>query len=86
MTIQGTNFYSVEETAKILGITKKTLYNWTSRAKSSSEGHGPVLRTVTAPNGRKFYREEAIIAVLSQFWGVDVSHVTLDDNKILVHA
>jgi hypothetical protein len=86
VTIQGTNFYSVEETAKILGVAKKTLYNWKSKADSNGAEDRPVLRPVTAPNGRKFFREQEIIAVLSQCWGIEVSPKTLNQVQNLVHA
>jgi len=76
VTIQGTNFYSVEETARILGVSKKTLYNW--KGKTDPIDSKMVLHPVTAPNGRKFFREEEIIAVLSRCWGIEITPAALN--------
>lgn len=86
VTIQGTNFYSVEETAKILGISKKTLYNWKGKAESNDSKPQTALHPVTAPNGRKYFREAEIIAVLSQCWGVEVTPATLSSSRDLIPA
>jgi transposase-like protein len=86
VTIQGTNFYTVDETAKLLGVTKKTLYNWKSKLESSGAKQLPVLHPVTAPNGRKYFREEEIIAVLSQCWEIEVTPAALNNPENLVHA
>jgi transposase len=86
VTIQGTNFYSVEETAKMLGISKKTLYNWKGKTEPNNPKHLAVLHPVTAPNGRKYFRQEEIIAVLSQCRGIDVTPEALNDPRNLVTA
>jgi transposase len=86
VTIQGTNFYTVDETAKLLGVTKKTLYNWKSKPEPSGAKQLPVLHPVTAPNGRKYFREEEILAVLSQCWGIQVTPAALNNPQNLVHA
>lgn len=84
--IQGTKFYSVEETAKMLGISKKTLYNWKGKTEPNNPKHLAVLHPVTAPNGRKYFREKEIIAVLSQCWEIDVTPEALNDQHDLVPA
>lgn len=86
ITIHGIKFYSVEETATILGMSKKRLYNWNKERETKNVKHASLLRPVTAPNGRKFYREAEIIAVLSECWGVEVGPEGLNDPQFLVSA
>ena len=85
LCIQGTNFYSVEETSKILGVSKKTLYNWREKAESDNSKESEVsLRPVTALNGRVLFRENEIIAVLSSRYGIEVTPATLKGSRTLV--
>jgi hypothetical protein len=87
LTIQGTNFYSVEETSKILGVSKKTLYNWRDKADSDDAKEPQQrLRPVTALNGRVLFREQEIIAVLSRCYGIEATPATLRNPRALVPA
>ena len=86
ITIHGTKFYSVEETATILGMSKKRLYSSKEKAEVNGVNHTLVLRPVTAPNGRKFFREEEIITVLSQCWGIEIGPEELNSSRSLVPA
>jgi hypothetical protein len=86
ITIHGIKFYSVDETATILGMSKKRLYNWNVDAEANGVKHSLVLHPVTAPNGRKFFREKEIITVLSQCWGIEVGPQELSDTRSLVPA
>lgn len=70
VTILGVKFLTVEEAAKMLGVTKRTLYNWKNQPPSSQSKSVPVLNPVTAPNGRKYFKEEEVLRVLTQCWGV----------------
>jgi hypothetical protein len=70
-------FYSVEETATMLGVTPRTLYNWKNHSGQNNAKHIPVLHSVTAPNGRKYFREEEILKALSECWEIKVSSETL---------
>lgn len=85
LNIQGTNFYSVDETAKILGVSKKTLYNWRDKAESDDPKDSQVsLRPITALNGRILFREQEIIAVLASRYGIEVTPATLRSSRTLV--
>jgi len=76
VTIMGINFYTVEEAAKMLGVTKRTLYNWKHLEDGQAPKRAPILNPVTAPNGRKFFREEEVLAAVSHCWGIDISSDT----------
>ena len=80
VTIQGINFYSVEETAKILGISRKALYNWGDQTPWKKAKNLPKMAAVKAPNGRKFFREDEIIAVLSKCYEIEVTSEGLRNN------
>jgi hypothetical protein len=86
--VQGVRFYSIEETAKILGVTKRTLYNWNwkNHAGRSGSQQTPILRPVTSPSGRKFFREDEIITALSQCWGIEVTAEGLQNPLHPIHA
>jgi hypothetical protein len=86
VNIQGVAFYSVEETAALLGVTKRTLYNWKSHSGQNGNKRVPILTPVIAPNGRRFFRESEIIAALSQCWGISVTPDDLRNGRILVEA
>lgn len=86
VVIQGIRFYSVEETATMLGVTKRTLYNWKNQTEQPGTKRVPELRPVTSPNGRKYFREDEIISVLSQCWGIEVTPDRLQNSQDLVHA
>jgi transposase len=70
----------------MLGVTKRTLYNWKNQSEQSGTKHIPVLRPVTAPNGRKYYREDEIITALSQCWGIQVTPAELHNGQALANA
>lgn len=70
----------------MLGVTKRTLYNWKNHSDQSGGRAVPILTPVTAPNGRKFFREAEIIAALSQCWGIKVTPEALKSRQVLVSA
>ena len=86
MTIQGIKFYSLEETAKMLGITKRTLYNWTSEAEPNGPKHLPSLRAVVAPNGKKIFKEADILAAVSHCLEIDIRPESLNDLQNLAQV
>ncbi len=79
--IQGIYFYSIEEAAEILGVTKRTLYNWRSASDPDNANHRFALTARTSLNGRKYFREEEIIKILAECWGIEVSPETLRNKR-----
>lgn len=61
----------------MLGVTKRTLYNWKNHPEQERPSHVPDLKPVTSPSGRKFFREDEIITAISQCWGVRVTPADL---------
>ena len=76
VTIQGVNFYSIDETAKLIGVTKRTLYNWKDDPLNDAKKKFS-LSAVISPAGRKFFREEEIIILLLKSWGVKATRESL---------
>jgi hypothetical protein len=85
VTIQGVNFYSVEETAQATHISKKALYNSENQTNPDNAKRRFTLSAVKSPGGRKFFREDEIITLLSESWGIRVTpealRKELDVNK-----
>jgi len=86
VTIQGVNFYNVEETAKLLGISSRTLFRWTTDGDKEKPKYASALRSVTAPSGKRLFREEDILATVSTCLGMEVSVQSLDDLPRLGQA
>jgi hypothetical protein len=79
VTIQGVNFYNIEETAKLLGISSRTLSRWTTEGDREKPKHAPQLRPFTAPNGKKLFREDDILATVSGCLGMEISSQALSE-------
>ena len=79
VTLQGITFYSIEEAAKLIGVSKRTLYNWNWKNKTGPDSVDCrfSLNAVTSPSGRKFFREDEIVALLSKSWGIEVTPESL---------
>ena len=75
IVIQGTKFYNIEETAKLLGISSRTLSRWTldERDVGDKPKHIGILRAVIAPNGKKLFREQDILKAVSECLKMEVS-------------
>lgn len=73
--VQGHAFYSLAEIAELLGISKRTLCSWIEKPEMLSRAIS--LNPVTQPNGRKFFREQEVVAVLSACWGVNTTPESL---------
>jgi predicted site-specific integrase-resolvase len=88
ITIQGTKFYNIEETAKLLGISSRTLSRWTSERENPEDTpkHVGILRAVTAPNGKKLFREQDILKAVSECLAMEISVDSLDDLPQLANA
>lgn len=86
VTIQGINFYNIEETAKLLGISPRTLSRWTTEHDEDKPKHGATLRSATAPNGKKIFREEDILRAVSQCLDMEISVESLSDLPNLANV
>ena len=86
VTIQGTKFYNIEETAKLLGISTRTLSRWTTERDEDKPKHVAALRSVTAPNGKKLFREEDILRAVSSCLDMEISVDSLSDLPNLANV
>jgi predicted site-specific integrase-resolvase len=86
VTIQGVNFYNVEETAKLLGISSRTLSRWTTDGDQERPEHAAPLRPVLTPNGKKLFREEDILATVSKCLGMKISVESMSELPKLAHV
>jgi len=79
VTIGGVNFYNVDETATLLGISSRTLFRWTTDGDKERPKYASALRPVVAPNGKRLFREDDILATVSKCLGMKVSVQSLKD-------
>jgi len=86
VVIEGIKLYNIEETAALLGITPRTLQRWTAQDETERPKHISTLRPVSAPNGKKLFKEEDILKVVSQCLEINVSAKSLTDIQKLAHA
>lgn len=86
VTIQGTKFYNIEETAKLLGVSTRTLSRWTTESKEGRPDHIATLRSVVTPSGKKLFREQDILTAVSQCLDMEVSVESLNDLPNLANA
>jgi DNA-binding transcriptional MerR regulator len=86
VVIEGVKLYNIEETAELLGITTRTLQRWTTEGENDRPKHISTLRPVSAPNGKKLFKEEDILRVVSECLRIDVSAKSLADVQKLAHA
>ena len=86
VTIDGVTFHNVEETAKLLGLTTRTLQRWSSEEDHSKPRHFAKLRFVATPNGKRLYRQENILKVVSECLGMELSEQSLQDLPNLAKA
>ncbi|HUC01444.1 MAG TPA: hypothetical protein VMA75_00875 [Candidatus Paceibacterota bacterium] len=79
--IAGVKFYNIEETARLLGITPRTLQRWTNCHDEGSERpkHIKGLRPVHAPNGKKLFKEADILKAVSACFEMEVSAASLPE-------
>ncbi|MGB8478014.1 MAG: MerR family transcriptional regulator [Acidobacteriaceae bacterium] len=84
--IEGIKLYNIEETAELLGITSRTLQRWTAEGENDRPKHISTLRPVSAPNGKKLFKEEDILNVVSHCLEINVSAKSLADIQKLAHA
>jgi DNA-binding transcriptional MerR regulator len=71
--ICGHRFYTSDETAKILGITPRTLQKWLnddSPARSRMKSFD--LQPVTELNGRRLFKTEEVHRLVEQIYGIQV--------------
>ena len=84
--IQGVKFHNAEETSKLLGISSRTLSRWTTDPDRERPKYAMALRPYVAPNGKKLFREQDILATVSACLGMEVSVESLEQLPELVHA
>jgi DNA-binding transcriptional MerR regulator len=84
--IQGVKFYNIEETAKLLGISPRTLSRWTCDENKEKPQYAEALHPVMAPNGKKLFREADILATVSKCLGMEISVKSLGELPSLAQV
>jgi DNA-binding transcriptional MerR regulator len=63
-------FYSSEETAKLLGVTLRTLQKWATDDASRPD-HLRDLNPITTPNGKRLFQADEIHTLLGRIYRID---------------
>ena len=65
-------FYSTEETARLLGVTTRTVHRWLAE-QGSTPKQVAGLKAYHSPTGRRFFRQKDIHDIVSRCWGVQLA-------------
>jgi hypothetical protein len=76
--IDGITYFTVEESAVLLGITARTIQRWLSEPHNKPK-HAPELTPHLFPDGKKYFKQEEIQCAFARALGTPLSDRALTD-------
>jgi hypothetical protein len=76
--IDGITYFTVEESAVLLGITARTIQRWLSEPGNKPK-HAPDLTPHLFPDGKKYFKQEDIRLAFTRALGAPLSDKAISD-------